>query len=167
MAEAVTIDNYNVKIHQRWATDQESYDASFVKDANAIPPHLEVAAREISIASKFDELFETHHHRHPFASFSPPPRYQLMRNRFFSIAIAPEFDWAQDADEEDEEEQRKQERRQAEAYKKKIAAKQTRSSPLALFEKDKLALLNLIDEIQSLNGFLREVYARKLQYQKG
>ena len=167
MAEAVTIDNYNVKIHERWATDQEALDPIFVKESNLIPPHSEIAARKASISSKFDELFDTHLHRHPFASFAPPPSYQLMRNRFFTLAISPDFNWAQEMEEDDEEKQRKEEKQQAENYKKRIKREKAMGMPLALFEKDQTALLNLIDSIQTLNSFLREIHGRKLQYQKG
>lgn len=90
-----------------------------------------------------------------------------MRNRFFSYSISPDFDWIENAHEEDEEKQRKEEEHQAEKYKKKIQAKTTIMMPIALFEKDRSALLNLIDSIQSLNGLIREIHARKIQYQKG
>ena len=167
MAEALTIDNYGVNIHERYAQDCATLDTTYTKDANLIPAHFETAAREATITTKWEELFETHLHRHAFATFAPPPRYAMMRNRFFSYAISPEFDWVEDADEENEEEQRKEEKKRAEEYKKKIQAKQSKEMPVALFERDRTALLKMIDSIQLLNGFLREVHARKLQYQKG
>ncbi|NGX47999.1 MAG: hypothetical protein K1000chlam3_01385 [Chlamydiae bacterium] len=165
MPNAVTIDNYDVEIHERYATDQAGFDEKILLDTSEISSHFSIAADESRLLLKWEELFETHLHRHPFAWFSPPPFYTMMRNRFFTHVISPDFDWIKKEAEEGEE--RKEENQQAEKYKKKIRSKQTKKMPAAIFEKDRSALLNLIDSIQTLNGFLREVNARKLQYQKG
>lgn len=165
MPNAVTIDNYDVKIHERYALDQAGYDPKFLCDASEIPMHFEVVSTKENLVSKWEELFGIHLHHHPFAYFTPPPRYAMMRNRFFSYRISPEFDWG--SLEDDDEEEREKEEQQAEIYKNKIKAKKSKIMPLALFERDQTALLKLIDSIHLLNGFLREVTARKLQYQKG
>lgn len=167
MTEALTIDNYGITAHERYATDQATLELTFIQDANQIPKHLEAAVGKSTLATKWEELFETHLHRHTFANFAPPPNYMMMRNRFFSYSISPDFNWTEDSKDEDEEKQRKEEEKQAKQYKKKIQAKTTNSMPMSLFEKDRSALLNLIDSIQSLNGLLREIHARKVQYQKG
>lgn len=164
MSEAVTIDNYDVATHERYAVDKESYHAHFLIDASEIPRHSNLALTESSILSKWEELFETNELRHPFAAFAPPPGYASMRNRFFSHAVSPEFDWTE---EEDEDEQEKEEQRYVEAYKERIRKKRSKLMPIALLEKDRDALLNLFDSIQLLNGYLREIHGRKLQYQKG
>jgi len=160
MSNAVTIDNYDVKIHERYAADQAGYDIGILNDTGAVSSHFSLAAEEARLITKWEELFETHLHRHPFAFFSPPPFTMGMRRAFFTHVISSEFNWEGD-DAEDEE------KKQAENFRKKIKAKQTRKMPIAIFEKDRTALLNLIDSIQTLNGFLTEVNARKLQYQKG
>jgi hypothetical protein len=164
---AVTIDNYTVEAHERYATDQSILDLTLISDANQIPRHLEIANSESTIASKWEELFETNINKHPFATFAPPPRFNLMRNRFFSYAISPEFDWVENEENEEDEEQQQREKQQVEEYKEKILSKKSKSMPIALLEKDRSALFNLLDSIQMLNGFLKEVHARKLQYQKG
>lgn len=161
---AVTIDNYHIEAHERYAADQSQYEVGFLSEANQIPRHLEIANSESTISSKWEELFETNINKHPFATFAPPPRFNMMRNRFFSYVISPEFDWVENEDEEEKEEQ---EKKQLDEYKEKILAKKSKSTPAALLEKDRSALFNLLDSIQMLNGFLREVHARKLQYQKG
>ena len=169
MTKSVTIDNYDLKAHQRYANDREALDPFYITDTNLIPPHFEIAALESSINSKWEELFETHLHRHSFANFAPPPSYALMRNRFFSYVISPDFNWLDQQDKEDEgsEPKQKQDLAEADVYKQKIKEKNSRIMPIALFEKERTTLLNLIDSIQLLNGFLRDVNARKLQYQKG
>jgi len=162
---AITIDNYAVEAHERYATDQSLYEMKYISEANLIPRHFEMAGNQSTITSKWDELFETHLNKHPWANFDPPPKFNLMRNRFFSYVISPEFDWFED--EEDDEEKEKHEKRRLEEYKEKIGSKKSQLIPIALLEKDRTALFNLLDSIQSLNGLLREVHARKLQYQKG
>lgn len=166
---AVTIDNYSQEIHERYASDQLKHDPTFLRDASEIPTHFNAAVTKTGTITKWEELFEIHLHKHPFASFFPPPRYEKMRNRFFNHSLSPEFDWMEsNEDEEKEREKEKEHARQlAKLYKKKILSKGTQAIPLALFEKDRSALLNLIDSIQLINGFLKEINARKLQYQKG
>ncbi len=163
-ANAVTIDNYKMEAHERYATDQSLFDVSYISEANLIPRHFEIANSESTITTKWDELFETNINQHPFANFAPPPKFNLMRNRFFSYVISPEFDWVEN---EEDEEKDQQEKRQLEEYKEKILAKKSKSTPIALLEKDRSALFNLLDSIQTLNGYLREVHARKLGCQKG
>lgn len=168
MTKALTIDNYGVPAHQRYATDQLNLDLTLIHDASLIPVHSDAAVGKSTLASKWEELFETHLHRHPFANFCPPPRYMMMRNRFFSYAISPEFSWLDQEEAEDgDEEEKKEEQREAEIYKKKIQEKGSDVVPSALFEKERSTLLKLIDAIQSLNGLIKDIHARKLQYQKG
>ncbi len=166
MAQPVTIDNYDMKTHERYATDQSTVDLKYIEDSDFIPTHFLLARGESTITSKWEELFETHLHRHPFATFIPPSGFSIMRNRFFSHSISPEFDWANTEDNEDED-TNEDERQYVEEYKEKILSEKSKTIPAAIFEKDKNALLNLFDSIEMLNGFLKEVHARKLQYQKG
>ncbi|NGX39910.1 MAG: hypothetical protein KR126chlam1_01248 [Chlamydiae bacterium] len=166
MTNAVTIDNYDVKTHERYAVDQGAYETKYIDEANLIPRHFEIPGSKSSFASKWEELFEVHLGIHPWALFDSPPRFGNRRNRFFSYCISESFDWVEDT-EEDEEEQKKEEKRQIEAYKRKIQKKKAKHLPLAIFERDQKALLSLFDSIESLNSLLRHVHARKLQYQKG
>jgi len=166
MSNVVTIDNYDVKTHERYAIDQKRLTPELIKDAGLVSPHFEIPDGESSISSKWEELFGTNLHIHPWARFTTPPRYALVHKRYFSYSLSSNFDWI-DADEEDEEKQREEEEKLVENYKKKIKAKQSKRIPTAILEKDRMSLLKMIDSIQSLNGFLREIHARKLQYQKG
>lgn len=159
MASAVTIDNYNVGAHKRYADDQIAYDPSLLQETGDIAANSSVANGKERLLTKWEELFETHLQNHPFATFTPPPFFSKMRKRIFAHVLSPEFDWTEDDE--------KEERRYAEKYRKMIKEKKARHMPLALFEKDKTAVLNLIDSIETLNGFLKEINARKLQYQKG
>ena len=103
--------------------------------------------------------------RHPFAVFVPPPGFTSMRNRFFSQALSPEFDWIDNAD--DDEDLDEKEREELEMYKRKILSKKSTRMPSSLVERDKTALLKLFDAIGLLNALLREIHGRRLQYQKG
>ena len=167
MANTVTIDNYDIKKHQRYASDQEALKGLEIKfeESGQIPQHLELAGGSILIKSKWEALFETDLHRHPFALFVTPPQFAKMRKRFFSYSISSQFNW--DEANEDEQQQEQKGKGQFEEYKNKILSKKSKLMPIALFEKDRSALLNLLDSVQSINSYLREIYARKLQYQKG
>lgn len=167
MAGPLTIDNYDVSVHERFAKDQEALEPVFLVESGKIPAHLDIAALDKSLLSKWEALFELDRHRHTFAQFAPPPRYSLMRNRFFSHVVSQEFDWAEEADEEDQEEQRKQEEKRAKLYKEKIKKTKCSTLPPLLFERERSHLLNLVDSIHLLNGFMREIHGRRLQYQKG
>lgn len=157
MSEAVTIDQYDPSVHERYAIDQSRYDPAFLQSAGEIPAHLEIAASEAVIASKYEELFKLGYVGAPFASFFPPPKYRKMRNRFFKHSISPDFDW--DVCEEDED--------IAEELKEQLLAQMSALMPIALFEQDRSSLVDLIDSITLLNGWLKHVHARRLQYQKG
>ncbi len=171
MPNAVTIDRYDIKTHIRYATDQEALDTKYIDEASLIPPHFEIPGSHATYSSKLDELFETPLGHHPWAAFAPPPEFFSMRNRFFTYVLSDNFDWADSSEEEDNEEdanqQKREEKQQIEKYKQTIRSKNTKLIPLAVFERDRSALLNLLDSIKQLNGFLRELHARKLQYQKG
>lgn len=165
-ANAVTIDNYDIRFHERYASDQTQLDPIFITDANRVHTHSESARSPVTIFSKWTELFEVHLANHPWAMFLPPPQDHMMRNRFFYYALSPQFHWTHD-DEQDNEQQEKEEEQHVDGYKKKIFAKKSKSLPMAILEKDRTTLLNLIDQMHLLNGLLRDIHARKLQYQKG
>jgi len=168
MSYPVTIDNYDVKVHERYAEDQKKLDLTYVKESGHIHPHLESPLAEAAINAKWEELFGTFSHRHPWAQFAPPPMYGRMRNRFFSYILSSAFPWVKvDEEREEEDEEKRREEHQLNQYRKQIKAKKSKSLPMALLEKDRTALLNLLDSIQDLNGLLREINSHKLQYQKG
>lgn len=167
MPSPVTIDNYDVKVHERYAQDQKQLDLTYVREAFLIPPHLETPIAESMINAKWEELFGAQSHRHPWALFAPPPSYGRMRNRFFSYILSSAFPWIHEQEPDEEESGKNKEEQQLNSYRDKIKEKKSKLLPIALLEKDRTALLNLLDSIQSLNGLLREINAHKLQYQKG
>lgn len=167
MTNAVTIDNYDITAHERYAIDQKRLSPELIEEAGLIPPHSEMPGGESSISSKWEDLFGFLNNTHPWANFTLPPDYTTMRNRFFSYSLSSSFDWVDADEEDDEEEKKRKEQLLAESYKKKIKAKQSKLVPTAILEKDRISLLKMVDSIQLLNGFLREIHARKLQYQKG
>lgn len=167
MPDAVTIDNYDVTIHKRYASDQAAYDPALLCDTSEIPLHLDIAVAKTHLVTKWEELFGVHLHYHPFAFFSPPPRYGFIRNRFFSHRLSPDLDWDKEKEDLDDDKEKNKAQKQRENYKTKIKKKTSKDLPLALLEKDKTVLLNLIDFIYTLNEFLKEIHAKKLQYQKG
>lgn len=165
MSKPLTIDNYDIKVHERYASDQQVLDRTYTIDTT-IHPHFEIPVNGSTVSSKWEELFETDIHHHPWATFSPPAEYSSLRNRIFSYALSASFDW-HDLEKEEEREEEEKENERMKKYKTQIQQKKSKSIPLAILEKDRSALLNLLDSIQMLNNFLKEVHAKKLQYQKG
>ncbi len=154
MTKATTIDNLDVKIHERYAQDQQIYDRSFVTEASLVSPHADIAATSAIYSSHYEALFE--HYR--------------MRNRFFSYTILPFL--PQDGERkkgEDEETQEDQEEEDRESIllKKTLQATKAKNQDTSLFEKDKSKIVNLLQTVDHLNEILGQINSRKLQYQKG
>jgi hypothetical protein len=137
----------------------------FIHESGNIPPHSDVAALEKSLLTNWEQLFQLDSQRHSFAQFAPPPKYTIMRNRFFSRAICEQFDWAEDED--SEEKQKRKEEQRAKQLKELIEETQSGSMHRPLFEKERKAIVGMIDLIHLLNGLIREIHGRKLQNQKG
>lgn len=170
MTKATTIDNLDVKIHERYAQDQQIYDRSFVTEASLVSPHADIAATSAIYSSHYEALFELSIKNHSWAHFTPPSMYYRMRNRFFSYTILPFL--PQDGERkkgEDEETQEDQEEEDRESIllKKTLQATKAKNQDTSLFEKDKSKIVNLLQTVDHLNEILGQINSRKLQYQKG
>lgn len=167
MASSVTIADYDLSVHARYAKDIANLERQYIEGAEQIPAHIEVIRTKEAISSKWDDLFKTSANITPFANFSPPPLWEKTRNRFFSHVLSNKFDWADEQEEEEQEEQNKKEKNFIRAMKELIREKESALTPFALFERDRESILALLDSIELLNGYLRHIMARRLQYQKG
>jgi len=170
--EAVTIDKFDIKIHERYAKDQLLLDPTYLKEASLIPPHSEVTGTSAIYASKWEELFEIQIRNLPWATFSPPPLYHIHAKRLFSYRLIPSLDLRDQ--EEDDAEQESQDEEQEEGQKsfanKEIVEKILGASSQKItphVEKERSTLLSLVESIRHLDKMLKHVNARKLQYQKG
>jgi hypothetical protein len=162
--KAVTIDQLDIKDHVRWAQDQESYDISFIKESHLVAPHPEILGTSVIYPSKFEELFELQRRNLPWASFTPPNNFHTFSKRFFSYRLFPNIYW----EEEDEEESSEGENpNQEDLIQEVILAKKIGGQTQSLFEKDKCTILSLLELIKWVNHLLKQINARKLQYQKG
>ena len=160
-----TIDNLDIKIHERYAQDQKILDRTFTKETSLLSSHAEIAATSVIYASKWEELFETGIRNVPWAVFSPPSFYHQKPHRFFSYRLLPSI-YVEDENEEemDEDSERKKE---GELLKKALQAKKGRNQDSSLFERDKTAIVSLLKTVVHLNELLTQVNSRKLQFQKG
>jgi hypothetical protein len=160
-----TIDNLDIKIHERYAHDQKILDRTFTKETSLLSSHAEIAATSVIYASKWEELFEMGIKNIPWAAFSPPSFYHQKPNRFFSYRLLPSI-YVEDEneDEMDEESERKKEN---ELLKKALQAKKGRNQDSSLFERDKTTIISLLKTVVHLNSLLTQVNSRKLQFQKG
>ena len=163
--EKITIDQIGIDAHKRYAIDQESLETKYLTESTAIQPQLEIAGTSMIYSSKWEELFEFNFCNTTWAAFLPPPNYRTQRNKFFSHALIPGILWSEAEEDEDleEDEDTENERKKQNHLINQIIESLSTGS----IKEDESALLNLIQSIKTLNSLLREVNARKLQYQKG
>jgi len=159
----VTIDQLDIKDHVRWAQDQEGYDISFVKESHIIAQHPEILGTSVIYPSKFEELFELQRRNLPWANFSPPRNFHMFNKRLFSYRLFPNIYW----DDNENEEESSEEDSNYDLIQEVIRIKKLENQTHSLFEKDKGAILNLLESIKWVNQLLKQINARKLQYQKG
>jgi hypothetical protein len=162
--KAITIDQLDIKDHVRWAQDQEEYDISFIKESGLIAPHPEILGTSIIYPSKLEELLELQKRNPPWASFFPPKNFHMFSKRFFSYRVFPNIYWEE---KDEEEESSENQDRNLDLIQKIIRTKKKENQSQSLFEKDKSTMLSLLESIQWINQLLKQINARKLQYQKG
>jgi uncharacterized protein DUF5399 len=165
--QATTIDNLDIKIHERYAQDQKVLDKTLLTDAALLSPHLDLAATSISYASKWEELFELGVRNLPWAAFTAPPSFRRQANRFFSFRLLPTISLLEEDEEEAQDEEEQEKKKESELLKKAIAVQKKKHHDAILFERDKTAIVNLLQMVTHLDQLLSQVNSRKLQYQKG
>ncbi len=162
--KAVTIDQLDIKEHVRWAHDQDALDVTFVTESQLIAAHPEIMGTSVIYPSKFDELFELQKKNLPWACFSAPIKFQTFSKRFFSYRLFPNIYWD---DKEDTEEKEDDGTPSDNLIVEVLKVEKMGDQPSSLFEKDKTAILNMLESIRWVNELLKQISARKLQYQKG
>ena len=164
---SVTIDQLHLKEHVRWAQDQTALDVSFVKESHLVAPHSEFLGMSIIYPSKFDELFELQKKNLPRACFDPPKNFQSFSRRFFSYRLFPNIHWEEEETKDKEDKAPQEEEPSSDLLLLVNRLKQIGNQTHSLFEKDKSIVLQLLEEIKWINELLKQINARKLQYQKG
>ena len=163
--KAVTIDQLDIKEHVRWAEDQKAFDVTFVTESYLVAPHPEIMGTSVIYPSKFEELFELQKKNVSWACFSPPINFHAFSKRFFSYRLFPNIYW--DDKEEDTEEKEDDGAPSDNLIVEVLKVAKMGDQPSSLFEKDKTAILNMLESIRWVNELLKQISARKLQYQKG
>jgi hypothetical protein len=87
----------------------------------------------------------------------------MFSKRFFSYRLFPNIYW----DDEDEEEEQEEDDSKFDLIQEVIRVQKLGDQSHTLFEKDKSAILALLESIKWVNHLLKQINARKLQYQKG
>lgn len=162
MKPSVTIDQLDLKDHVRWANDQNTFDISLIRESDIVAHHPEISGTSAIYPSKLEELFEMQKRNLPWAAFDPPRNFHIFSRRFFSYRLFPNIYWEEDA-EEDGDENDPQQNLQKHVLNLKNPDDQSQSH----FEKDKTAILGVLESIVWINRLLKQINARKLQYQKG
>ena len=156
-----TIDKLPIKEHIRWAEDQNQLDISRASDSSIATHFPEIFGTSIIYSSKLEELIALENRTTPWASFTAPAKYHLTAKRLFSYQLFPNINWKEEEANEDPEIPTNNLIHQI------IALSPFKKQPTALFERDKTAILNLLDSITYINKMLIHINSRKLQYQKG
>jgi hypothetical protein len=164
--KAVTIDKLDIKDHLRWAQDQEVLNTAYLTEASIVAPHPEILGMSMIYPSKLEELFELQKKNQHWASFSPPKNYYLFGKRFFSYRLFASIHWKEDSEENKEGEDSGKESDQ-DLIQTIIRVKKLGNQSSNLFEKDKGAMLGMLESIKWINKLLKQISGRKLQYQKG
>lgn len=115
--------------------------------------------------SKFEELFELQKKNQHWACFSPPKNFHLFGKRFFSYRLFLNVHCTNEEEEQEENENPNDPDLDLIQAVHKI--KKMGSHPHSLFEKDRSAMLSLLESIKWINTLLKQITGRKLQYQKG
>jgi hypothetical protein len=175
----VTFDSIDIAVHNRWAEDQAKLDPTFILEPRIVAPHSEITGCSSIFSSKWEELFDIHKRSNSWAHFSPPTTYFHQSNRFFSYCLLPDLYWGSDQDEDIDlekpltlpsifsDEKKKRPSKKEIFSLTALIKKEDLGDSLVAFEKDKNAILSLIDSIEKLNKLLAMVQSRKAQYQKG
>lgn len=158
MKPSVTIDQLDLKDHVRWANDQSIYDVTFIKDSEIVAHHPEILGTSAIYPSKLDELFEMQKKNLPWAAFESPKNFHMFSRRFFSYRLFPNIYWEEEKTEDEEDTHQ--------SLKQQVIDLQNPDEQ-SIFEKDKTVILNLLDSVGWINHLLKQINARKLQYQKG
>lgn len=166
--KAITIDKLDIKDHIRWAKDQAILDPTYLAEAQSIAHHPDYMGISMIYASQWEALFEWQKRNLPWASFAPPLKYHVTSKRLFSFRLFPSIFWPEDEKGLNEDASDQQEKEPSNDLRKQVInIAGFPHQPSILFEKDKTAILNLLESIKHLNKLIAHISARKLQYQKG
>ncbi len=165
----ITIDNLDIKDHVRWAQDQAIFDPTYLTEAQAVVQHPEYLGTSTIYASQWESLFEWQKRNVHWAAFAAPLKYHLATRRLFSYRLFPSIYWEEDEEDPGEDQQQDEEKKEpsTDLIKQILQVERFSKQPAVLFEKDKTAILNMLESIKYINQLIAHISARKLQYQKG
>ena len=169
----VTIDKLDIRSHERYAKDQHTLDRKYINESTAIASHSEILGTSTIYSSSWEQLFELNMKNLPWACFSPPLKYTIQANRFFSYQILPsiyirdERDEEEEESEENDEEKKQNEKKRLEIINKISKAAKGEHQTYSDFENEKSAIISLVESIRYLDKILGQINSKKRQYQKG
>ena len=159
----VTIDQYDIKEHVRWAKDQAACDSTLVHTSATASLYPETGATSSIYSSELEALFQWEKGMHPWATFSPPENLFLLNKRFFSYRLFPHIESTLEEEMEEESDQEEKKKSLIDYIRALSRAK----DPRALFEKDKKSILSLLEAVKEVDAMLALIFSSILRYQKG
>lgn len=165
MADIRTIDNLGIDTSTRYALDQQLKEEKLFQEIGKISPQMEIDIALPSFASEVDILLRSGATHTIWAHFFPPSRFAERRGRIFAYLLIPSL-----GSEEKKELQMQKilaELQHIQLPSHENAEPWEQAVERAQEEKELHKLIALFKTLMLLNGFLVDINARRLQYQRG
>jgi len=161
-----TIDNLGIETSIRYAKDKEFMDHSLIEESKFIPKQTEVAVTAPYFPSEFEALYSTQVKTAPWADFFEPPVYMSYTKMLFSYQIIPNLGTA--------EKQQLELEKIKELLLPSVKKRKKRKNIVQGVtleereeEKERKALINLLECLGFLDKQLGFINMRRGQYHKG
>lgn len=162
-----TIDNLGIEVSTRYAEDLRELDQQLLIEARGIQEQTEIEITHPFFLTKLEILLEPQKQQ-PWATFTPPKGYFEQKKRFFMFQLIPSLG----SEEKHETQTQKILSLKIFSRKKKEGQQQEEEADSCdpekeNYEKEKKALLSVLQTIMHLDKEIQEINARRGQYHKG
>lgn len=164
--QRTTIDQLDIKNHVRWAEDQALLDIHLISESSEVRDQSAIFGTSLIYTSKLEEIINLGICYRPWAAFVPPNVHPLRLRSLFSYHLFPTIHWEDEASEEEPDEANSK-RFQRDLIKRILSWENRKPRQTAVFEKEKTAILSLLEAVKLLDQLLGQIKGRTLQYQKG
>jgi hypothetical protein len=158
-----TIDNLGIRANERYAKDQNLFEAQFIKESRLIPQKTEISVLKPYVPIEFEEFFSLGK-QVPWAVFSPPPNYYPETKPLFSYQVIPSLGTYEKQEDDEDKLEGLKDVLEKHHKKRKVAQslEETKDE-----ERERKILVSLFQCINHLDKALSFINARRNQYQRG
>jgi hypothetical protein len=156
-----TIDNMGIETSSRYARDKTALDSKLIEDARFIPLKTEVSVVKPYVSTEF-ELYLAPDKLTLWASFSPPPEFLSSGRALFSYQLIPSLGGYEKQEDDTDKLEALEDTINKSFQERKHDGQEQHEE-----EKERKALLMLLQTIGKLDRALTLINARRNQYQRG